>query len=424
MIYDDATIKYAQEQEIRLAGLTNRRYPSEEEEQTKDRDPFVRDYARIIYSSSFLRLQGKMQLLGIQHTEFFRNRLTHSLTVAQVAREIATRLGIKHTIVAEACSLAHDLGNPPFGHYGERILNELAKNIGGFEGNAQTFRILNSLEKKHYEYGGLNLTIRTLLGVVKYFQKREGGKNKKFIYNGDFDLVSDLLEQNRLGNPPNTIDKQIMDLADEIAYAAHDLEDCLKFGYFTIDELLHEFKYSEDYSAAYNTLKGVVQKCQKFASKGERFSTSEEFSFLFRRRLTSSIVDILVKDIRFSGTDQGLSLQEHRLLATGLKKLTFKAVLRKSTVQLYEKMGEKVIRGLFQVYTDEGYNKDLMLLSAEYRKFKDECGRLRNVTDFISGMMDSFAMKEYEKFFGTGSLERQYFSAKELALQNISLLSD
>jgi dGTPase len=109
---------------------------------------------------------------------------------------------------------------------------------------------------------------------------------------------------------------------------------------------------------------------------------------------------------------QGLSLREHRHLATGLKKLTFKAVLRKSAVQLYEKMGEKVIRGLFQVLTDKGYNKDLMLLSAEYRKFEDENGRLRNVVDFISGMMDSFAMKEYEKYFGTGSLERQYLNTR------------
>lgn len=271
---------------------------------------------------------------------------------------------------------------------------------------------MNSLEKKHYDYGGLNLTVRTLLGVVKYFRKSESSKNRKFIYDADFDLVSSLLEQHKLGSQPNTIDKQVMDLADEIAYAAHDLEDCLKLGYFTIDELLHEFKYSEDYGAAYNTLKAIVEKCQKFASKGERFSTSEEFSFLFRRRLTSSIVDILVKDIYFSGTEKGLLLREHSLLSVGLKKLTFKAVLRKSAVQLYEKMGEKVIRGLFQVLTDKDYNKDLMLLSAEYRKFEDENGRLRNVVDFISGMMDSFAMKEYEKYFGTGSLERQYLNTR------------
>lgn len=412
MTYDEVTLKYAEEQEARILSLTNRLNPPDDEEETKDRDPFVRDYARIIYSSSFLRLQGKMQLLGIQHTEFFRNRLTHSLTVAQVAREIAARLGLKHTVVAEACSLAHDLGNPPFGHYGERILNKLAEGIGGFEGNAQTFRILNSLEKKHYAYGGLNLTIRTLLGVVKYFRKSEGGTNKKFIYDADFDLVSSLLKQHKLGSQPNTIDKQVMDLADEIAYAAHDLEDCLKLGYFTIDELLHEFKYSDEYGAAYYTLKTIVEKCQKFASKGERFSTSEEFSFLFRRRLTSSIVDILVKDIHFSGTDEGLLLREHSLLSAGLKKLTFKAVLRKSAVQLYEKMGEKVIKGLYEVYTDESYNKDLMLLSAEYRKFEDDNERLRNVVDFISGMMDSFAMKEYEKYFGTGSLERQYLNTR------------
>lgn len=115
MSYDEATLKYAKEQEVRIASLTNRLHTSDDEEEMKERDPFVRDYARIIYSSSFLRLQGKMQLLGIQHIEFFRNRLTHSLTVAQVAREIATRLGLKHTVVAEACSLAHDLGIHPLG---------------------------------------------------------------------------------------------------------------------------------------------------------------------------------------------------------------------------------------------------------------------------------------------------------------------
>lgn len=328
---------------------------------------------------------------------------------------------IASSVVARFC---HSLmsGVLPFAAQGKTrqpragILHELSKDIGGFEGNAQTFRILHTLEKKHYGYGGLNLTRRTLLGVVKLHQKHNQGKNKKFMYDEDFSLVTKILKQFKLGKEPNTIDMQVMNLADEIAYAAHDLEDCLKLDYFTIDELLHEFKYSSEFSDTYKFLKNLVIDCQKFATKAERLSTSEEFSFLFRRRLTSSIVDTLVRDIYYPEGEKGLTLKQHKLLADGLKDLTFKAVQKKSAIHLYEKMGEKVIRGLYKVYTDTEYNKDLKLLSAEYRTFTDETGRLRTIIDFISGMMDSFAMREYEKYFGVGSLERQYFRVEDFSI--------
>ena len=118
--------------------------------------PFQRDYARIMYSSSFRRLQGKMQLLGIRNDQFFRNRLTHSLEVAQIARSIACAIqyDASESYVVEAGALAHDLGNPPFGHAGERFLNEIFAPIGGFEGNAQTLRILTNLEKKRPDFRG------------------------------------------------------------------------------------------------------------------------------------------------------------------------------------------------------------------------------------------------------------------------------
>jgi dGTPase len=132
-----------------------------------------------------------MQLLGINSTNFHRNRLTHSLEVAQIAGSIARYLKLKHPVVVETCSLAHDLGNPPFGHAGERVLNSLALeslDIGGYEGNAQTFRILRHLEKKHFDYAGLNLTLRTLLGVTKYFYRKGENPKKpgKFLYEEDY----------------------------------------------------------------------------------------------------------------------------------------------------------------------------------------------------------------------------------------------
>lgn len=126
---------------------------------------YQRDYTRILYASSFRRLQGKMQLFAVQSDQFIRNRLTHSLEVAQIARSIAMEIGYDRDeiYVVEAAALAHDIGNPPFGHAGERYLDKLAKKVGGFEGNAQTFRILTTVEQKRADFQGLNLTYRTLL---------------------------------------------------------------------------------------------------------------------------------------------------------------------------------------------------------------------------------------------------------------------
>jgi dGTPase len=198
-----------------------------------------------------------MQLLGLEQTHFFRNRLTHSLEVSQISRGIASKLQLDTTLVAEASSLAHDLGNPPFGHHGERVLNNLASDIGGYEGNAQTLRILMRLEKKHHDYRGLNLTLRTLLGVIRYpwlkeDVDREPGRKAKFVYKNDYEEINAKLKEKGCHIAVRSIYMQVMDLADEIAYAAHDLEDCLSIGYFTIEELLHEFRMHDEFREAHS----------------------------------------------------------------------------------------------------------------------------------------------------------------------------
>jgi dGTPase len=379
----------------------------------------MKDYARILYSSSFRRLQGKMQLLGINSTNFTRNRLTHSLEVAQIARSIAYNLELDKIIFAESCSLAHDLGNPPFGHYGEVILNNLAKDYGGYEGNAQTFRILRKLEKKHYEYEGLNLTLRTLFGITKYFYKREEKSssflifenskiNPKFLYDEDYNFLKNELIKHEI-TITKSIDAQIMDLADEIAYAAHDLEDALSIGIISLGEMIHEFKISEDYKDGYNDFSNIVKKVQDIALKSYKLETSEEYSAVLRKELTSTIVHDLCIDIGIiekNGVKQ-LGFKTKEKLSEGLKKLLFNAILRKKDVQHYEKKGEKIIRGLYEVYTDTNYNRKNILLPAEYRKRDDKQERL--VIDYISGMMDSFAEQEYIKYFGKSEIEKLYF---------------
>ena len=400
-MYDKETKEYAQEQERLIKDLEYRIHCNTDT-RSENRNTLMRDYARVLYSSSFRRLQGKMQLFGIDANKFNRNRLTHSLEVAQIARTIASDLGLKHTVVTETASLAHDIGNPPFGHHGEEILNELSSDFGGYEGNAQAFRILNTLEKKHHAYSGLNLNIRTLMAVTKYyFTKKEN--SEKFLYDDDYNFLSTELQKKNV-NVTKSIDAQIMDLADEIAYAAHDLEDAISLGMISLGEIIHEFRMSTKYNSALQPMIDITKDVQKEASKSNNLSSSEEYSTVLKKELTSTIVYILCSDIGL--VDNELGYKKYDLLAEGLKKLLFKAILRKKDIQLYEKKGEKVIRGLFEVYSDEVYNKDNILLPAELRTIKCDKGRI--VTDYISGMMDSFAVQEYEKYFGKDSAENLY----------------
>lgn len=401
-MYDHEVIDYAQHQEAIVSALEYRVY-EHQDGRSSNRPTLMRDYARVLYSSSFRRLQGKMQLLGVDENKFNRNRLTHSLEVAQIARSIAYDLQLKNTVVAETAALAHDMGNPPFGHYGEVVLNELSQECGGYEGNAQTFRILRTLEKKHYAYSGLNLNVRTLLAVTKYFNKKSH-QHPKFLYDTDYNFLKAQLDDKGI-TVTKSIDAEIMDLADEIAYAAHDLEDALSSGLISLGEIVHEFKISPEYNVAFNTVSELAQEVQQTAMNADRMGTSEEYAIVLKKELTSRIVNILCSDIGL--VNGALGYKHHSKLAAGLKKLLFKAVLRKKDIQLYERRGENIIRGLFKVYSDEQYNKDNILLPPDLRSLKEP--KVRLVTDYISSMMDAYAGLEYEKYFGKGSADRIYY---------------
>lgn len=401
-MYNSEVIEYAKEQENIISKLEYRVHVHDDG-RSENRQDLMRDYARVLYSSSFRRLQGKMQLLGVDANKFNRNRLTHSLEVAQIARSIAYDLKLQHTVVAETASLAHDIGNPPFGHYGEVVLNELSAGCGGYEGNAQAFRILRTLEMKHYAYPGLNLNVRTLMAITKYFYNKQQN-SKKFLYDADYDFLKSELESKDI-NITKSIDAEIMDLADEIAYAAHDLEDALSFGMISLGEIVHEFSISDKFKDAQPTIAMIAKDVQGIAMKASRSGTSEEYAIILKKELTSKIVNTLCSDI---GLVHGrLGYKQHAKLAEGLKKLLFKAILRKKDIQLYERRGEQIIRGLFEVYSDKKYNKDNILLPPELRSI-NSC-KTRLVTDHISGMMDSYAAQEYEKYFGKGSADRFYF---------------
>lgn len=398
----------------------------EEENRPRHDGEYQRDYTRILYSSSFRRLQGKMQLFAVQSDQFIRNRLTHSLEVAQIARSIALEIGYgqNEIYIVEACSLAHDIGNPPFGHAGERYLNKLCKDFGGFEGNAQTFRILTTVEQKRYDFQGLNLTYRTLLGVLKYYNKYNSdlGEKKfakqKFIYERDYELVDFIIRQSDVDL--RTLDVQIVDLADEIAYAAHDLEDGLRMEIFTPDEVLHEFCVLVQDEACRRRLEEIFMESKEKAGFKNPKIDSSEFTKLYRKEITSRVIHTLIHDIGIidtrdaekKGTKQAqeIGFMKYGELASGLKETTYNCITNNNEVYAYESRGMEMLKWLYQFYLKKPeylppeYRADNILNQYEdsYKPEREDEGlrsKLQNrlIIDYISGMMDEYVKTSYYK---------------------------
>jgi dGTPase len=286
------------------------------------RSAFRRDYARLIHCPAFRRLQGKAQLFPCHENDFFRNRLTHSLEVAQIAKSIAIRLNDinpyfrKHNIntdLVEFAGLAHDIGHPPFGHNGEAELDSAMLEFGGFEGNAQTLRVISKLEKKQtisYPHEvdvpepiggssdnrvGLNLAYRTMASVLKYdhqiprnaeARKRDGTDKKpdKGYYHAEVELVRVIKEHvvdSAYTGEFKTIECSIMDIADDIAYSTYDLEDAFKGGFLTPLKILAmptAFK-----SGIVEKIGARIDKTYKSLSLEDRAFTIEDYDATLRR---------------------------------------------------------------------------------------------------------------------------------------------
>lgn len=246
------------------------------------RGEFARDRARVLHSSALRRLGAKTQVLSPTTGDFARTRLTHSLEVAQVGREMAQALGIDPDVVDTAC-LAHDLGHPPFGHNGEKALNIWAEDFGGFEGNAQTLRLLSRIEPKVIEETGqsrgLNLTRASLDASCKYPWARaegvaESGGNQsvKFGFYEDDKEVFEFLR----ANSPDTrkcIEAEVMDFADDVAYSVHDFEDAIVSGYVNLSELASSVNEEEFFGKIQNWA-GPDIKLDEIKAAFERLSSN------------------------------------------------------------------------------------------------------------------------------------------------------
>lgn len=391
----------------------------------KDRPEYSRDYARILYSSSFRRLQGKMQILGVESTAFYRNRLTHSLEVAQIAKSIARVLskacGVEkgnrkwmyqdqELCLLEAAALAHDIGHPAFGHKGERVLDEIAREYGFyFEGNAQNYRVLNLLDRHGSSCQGLNLTYRTLLAINKYIVK-EDAKVEKFMFVDDYECLMDFRKKNDI-EKERTLDVQIIELADDIAYTVHDLEDALSLNLCTINDIL--FELDKKNKEAYNLFVKIINATYENMGCSCKIGNIQENSHLFRKALISILTNLFVRKLSvqvvskddcikygISENTKELTLEtSYKLLCKYLKKIIFECAITKSDIALYEAKGEIVIKSLFNIYSKEKINKKYNLLPPDYRPKTDEEAP-RKVIDYIAGMMDTFAISEFEKLTG------------------------
>ena len=339
------------------------------------RTAFQRDRDRIIHSAAFRRLEYKTQVFANDEGDYYRTRLTHTLEVAQIARTIARALGVNEDLV-EAICLAHDLGHPPFGHAGEDTLDELAKEQGGFNHNHQSYRVVTQLERRYPDFPGLNLTLETLRGLAKH----------ETSYN-----LSRLA-----GLDPNTkgsLEAQIANATDELAYNAHDLDDGLNSGLITPDML--------------SELEIWKLLCERLNWHGTTMDEITRHSFI--RELVGILVDDMLAytEARLEAvkpqSPEDIINQPENMVGFGahvgamnkaLKSFLFENMYYSFRVVRMKTRGQRFITQIFNTLLE-----DPLQLPKECQDDIDERGLKRVITDYIASMTDRSAVLEYRRLF-------------------------
>ncbi len=402
--------------------------------------PFRRDYARVVHSSSFRRLQAKTQIFPSFENDFFRNRLTHSLEVAQIAKSIAVKLNAEHGLnldydLIETAALCHDIGHPPFGHNGEVALNKKMHNFGGFESNAQTLRLISHTAKKDIDQKqtfGLNLTYRTLAATIKYDQHippiSDLGKLTKGYYHEESGLVEDikqkLLEPHGITTIENfkTIECYIMDVADDIAYSTYDVEDALKGGFIdplsmaSIDNKLLDKIYNAMPSdleitkdEIQNILKDIFSDYIDFnADSTEIYKISKNIAnnSLLRTKLTSKLVNSCIQNIEL---DLNLEVpiiskvylnNKIRKQVEVLKKYILFKIIKSPKLNVLRYRGREIISEIFDILISSTPDESLLPddIGAIFYNTQNIHEKARIISDYISSMTDRYIIELYNQF--------------------------
>ena len=352
-----------------------RRYP---EPPPAARSEFQRDRDRIVHSTAFRRLEYKTQVFVNHEGDLFRTRLTHSLEVAQIARSVARNLRVNEDLV-EAISLAHDLGHTPFGHAGQDALNECMREHGGFEHNLQSLAVVDELEEHYGAFDGLNLCFETREGILKHCSREHAPH------------LGDLGERFLLGRQPS-IEAQIANIADEIAYNNHDVDDGLRSGLLTIEQLAEVELWQTHYDAA---------RAEYPQIEGRRLVHET-----VRRIINTLIVDLIGQTRRNLAECAPQSLDDVRAApalvahservaaqAAALKRFLYRNLYRHYRVMRMANKARRVVKGLF-----DAFSEDSRLLPPPYQT-QDAAAQPRLIAHYIAGMTDRYALKEYRRLF-------------------------
>ncbi|QCE34797.1 dNTP triphosphohydrolase [Acetobacteraceae bacterium] len=453
-------------------GDWDRFWPEETVFVQKGRSAFNRDVGRILHSATFRRLERKTQVFPLGESDFVRTRLTHSLEVAQIAEGITLSLneqleGFKlpkefriDLDVIRACAFIHDLGHPPFGHNGETALNEMMQGAGGFEGNAQTLRILSKLEKKRVGDGqafGMNLTARILAGALKYDSLiplsleagEEPSRLRKGYYASEEALVAKLKAKllgkdykKKLAQTPfKTLECQIVELADDIAYSTYDVEDFFKLGLMSPLSMLSESdalyeKVAEKVNLALSRhkhtqheekLKGpdirhIIRNVFRDTGFGNSVDTPDLFGdgLADAARMGKEIAVDGYQRTHFFGQLVGQAvnaveiypnldvpiLSQIRVRFEALRQIEifkhfgFEAIINTPPLRMAEYRGVQIVTGLFRALESQ---RGLPLLPPDIQeklaKASEEAGRKRVICDFIAGMTDRYAIEFYSRLY-------------------------
>jgi dGTPase len=358
----------------------NTRGRTHEEAFKDNRLAFERDRDRIIHCSAFRRLEYKTQVFVNHEGDYYRTRLTHSLEVAQIARSIARRLKVNEELT-EAIALAHDLGHTPFGHSGEVTLNELMKDHGGFEHNLQSLRVVEKLEERYPAFTGLNLTWETREGLVKHATAYE-----KLAQRAPSEYEPEKYP---------TLEAQIIDLADEIAYNNHDIDDGLQSGLLDGGSLREEVELWKE----------MMEMAEK---KYPKITNPQKKHYAISHLIGYLILD-LVKETKKNITQ--LNIQTNEDVHNAKKQLVaFSAETERQNQQLKDFLMEnlynhyrvKRMRSKAKMVVERIFNannENPMLLPKKYQQKIEHGSRERIICDYIAGMTDRYALDEYKKLF-------------------------
>jgi dGTPase len=357
---------------IRSKDTKGREHP---EEERAYRTTFQRDRERILHTTAFRRLKHKTQVFIVTEGDYYRTRLTHTLEVAQIGRTIARSLGANEDLVESIC-LAHDLGHPPFGHAGEFALNTLMQEYGGFDHNKQSFRIVTKLSRRYPNFPGLNLTWEVREGIVKH--------------ETEYDISdADDFEPEKRGH----LEAQIANIADELAYTAHDLDDGLRSGMIMPDQIegIELWKWL----------------CESIGWDGENLTE------LIRHRLIRRLIGYEVTDA-VQTTSKNLedsnvqSVEELQLLSTSVvhfsdaltdmnrqfKDFLYQCLYRHPRVFRMQLKAEGIISALFNSYAQ---SPEVLPVEVQTKLKEGEFHRV--ICDYVAGMTDRFAIQEHSKLF-------------------------